>query len=269
MPLDIAGAADALRGQFGAEPFEAALVLGSGLGGFVETVEDHVIVPFETAPGFPPSAVAGHAGRWVGGWLEGRRILVQEGRYHAYEGLPTDVVHAPVRVAAALGAPVLVLTNAAGGVRRAFAPGTLVVLENHLDLMEGIRHGMDGFGGGAAMGAYDAELGRLARRSAREVGIPLECGVYAAVSGPSYETPAEIRMLDRMGADLVGMSTVPEVTAAHAAGLRTLALSLVTNRAAGIARAPLDHDDVIETGRAQAAILERLLRAIVRGLPIP
>ncbi len=269
MPLDIAVCAERLRGRFGAEPFEAALVLGSGLGGFMEAVEDPVVVPFEIVPGFPRSAVAGHAGRWVGGWLEERRILVQEGRYHAYEGLPTDVVHAPVRLAAALGAPVLVLTNAAGGVRRAFGPGAVVVLENHLDLMEGIRHGMDGFGRSAATGSYDAELGRLARRSAHEVGIPLECGVYAAVSGPSYETPAEIRLLDRMGADLVGMSTAPEVTAAHAAGLRTLALSLVTNRAAGIARAPLDHDEVIETGRAQAVTLERLLRAIVCGLPVP
>ncbi|MSR37145.1 MAG: purine-nucleoside phosphorylase, partial [Gemmatimonadetes bacterium] len=175
-------------------------------------------------------------------------------------------VRAHVELAAALGARVLILTNAAGGVRRGLAPGTLVRITDHLDLMGGrsIDAAAELWGGAAA---YDPALGEIADRCARSLGVALERGVYAALTGPSYETPAEIRALARLGADLVGMSTVPEVVAARALGLRCLAISLVTNHAAGIGGRPLDHAEVIEIGRRSAGTLERLLRAVVRALP--
>jgi purine-nucleoside phosphorylase len=263
---DVHAAAE-LRRRMGPEPFVAALVLGSGLGGLVEAVSDPVVVRFDELPGFPDSGVSGHAGRWIGGRLAGRRILVQAGRYHIYEGLPLDLVTAPVRTAAELGTRVLVLTNAAGGVRRAFPPGTLVALDDHIDLMEGKLPATDPTVRGGTGSAYDAELLGLAARCAERVGVPLERGVYAALRGPSYETPAEIRLIVGLGADLVGMSTAPEATAARAAGMRCLALSLVTNWAAGIAPGPLDHAEVIEMGRRSAGTLERLVGEIVRELP--
>jgi purine-nucleoside phosphorylase len=259
---DVRAAAAELRARLGSEPFSAALVLGSGLGGFVDAVSDPRVVRFDELTGYPSSGVVGHAGRWIAGRVEGRRLLIQAGRYHRYEGLPPELVTAPVRTAAALGAPVLLLTNAAGSVRRTLGPGTLVALESHVDLMEGRLPT-----GPERESPYDPELRRLAARCAERFGVPLERGVYAALSGPSYETPAEIRLLARLGADLVGMSTAPEAVAARGAGMRCLALSLVTNWAAGIAPGPLDHEDVIEVGRRSAARLETLLRAIVRELP--
>jgi purine-nucleoside phosphorylase len=264
---DVRAAAAELRRRMGPEPFAAALVLGSGLGGLVEAVSDPVVLPFEDLPGFPRAGVSGHAGRWIGGRLEGRRILVQAGRYHIYEGWPLDLVTAPVRTAAALGTRILLLTNAAGGVRRSFAPGTLVALDDHIDLMGGKLPATDRTVHEASRSPYDPELRGLAARCAERVGVPLEHGVYAALSGPSYETPAEIGLLARLGADLVGMSTAPEATAARAAGMRCLGLSLVTNWAAGIAPGPLDHAEVIEMGRRSAATLERLIGEIVRELP--
>jgi purine-nucleoside phosphorylase len=263
-PPDVRAAAAELRARLGGEPFAAALVLGSGLGGFVDAVSDPRVVGFDELAGYPASGVVGHAGRWIAGRLAGRRILVQAGRYHRYEGLPRDLVTAPVRTAAALGVPILVLTNAAGSVRRAFGPGTLVALEDHIDLMEGQ---LPTTRPREREAPYDPELRLLAARCAERVGVPLGRGCYAALSGPSYETPAEIRLLDRLGADLVGMSTVPEAVAARGEGMRCLALSLVTNWAAGIAPGPLDHADVIEVGRRSAARLETLLREIVRELP--
>ena len=271
MTIDLDAASAALRERLGAEPFEAALVLGSGLGGLADAVDDPVAVPFTALPGFPGAAVAGHAGRWVGGWLEGRRILVQDWRYHIYEGWPPELVCAAVYLAAALGAGVLVVTNAAGSVRRAFEPGTLVALTDHLNLMGrrfALLRNLPGEGRMAALTEpYDRELRRSAAVCARELGVALEQGVYAALSGPSYETPAEIRMVERLGADLVGMSTVPEVISARTLGVRSLGLSLVTNWAAGIAPTPLDHEEVVAMGRRTAGTLERLLRRIVRELP--
>jgi len=265
-PPDLEAAAAALGGRLGAGSFAAALVLGSGLGGLADALAAPVVVRFDELPGFPRSGVAGHAGRWIAGRLEGRRILIQAGRYHIYEGLPRELVTAPIRIAAALGAPVLVLTNVAGGVRSALGPGTLAVLVDHVDLMEGGFPEAPSCAGRAAP-PYDPELRRLAVRCARQVGIDLQEGTYAAMRGPSYETPAEIRMLRRLGVDLVGMSTVPEAVAGHALGLRCLALSLVTNWAAGIIPAPLDHAEVIDVARKSAANLEGLLREIVRELP--
>jgi purine-nucleoside phosphorylase len=268
MKMDLSKAAEELRARLGAEPFEVTLVLGSGLGGLVAAVEEPTVVPFADLGGMPPVGVSGHSGRWIGGRLEGRRVLVQARRYHLYEGLPMELVCAPVRLAAALGTRTLVLTNAAGGVRRNLGPGTLMLLENHLDLMTNSPLAQaEGLRTSGEIDPYDRDLRRLAESCARQLEMTLERGVYAGLSGPSYETPAEIRMLERIGADAVGMSTVPEVMAARALGLRCLGLSLVTNHGAGIAKAPLVHDDVLEIGRRSAANLERLLRAIVRKLP--
>ena len=267
--VDLRGAAAFLKERLGGDPFPVALVLGSGLGGLIDAVEHPLsrAVSFDEVEGFPASGFAGHSGRWVGGMLEGRRVLVQAGRYHLYEGHPLDVVCAPVRLAAALGACTLVLTNASGGIRPGFAPGTLMLLENHLDLMT--RSALDYAPGGmpSAAGLWDDRLLGIASSCAAELGIPLERGVYAGMRGPSYETPAEIRMLSRLGADVVGMSTVPEAIAARELGLHCLGLSLVTNHAAGIVSAPLAHADVIEAGKKAAPALGRLLRAIVRSLP--
>ena len=266
--LDEAAAAAELRRALGTEPFAAALVLGSGLGGLAAAVADARSLPFTRVTGMPPSGVPGHEGRWVAGGLEGRRVLVQAGRYHLYEGHAPEVVRGPVRIAAALGARILIVTNAAGGIRRSLTPGTLMLLEDHLDLIAGSP--LDeraGPSGGAAESPYDPALRELAASCARTVGVELQRGVYAALTGPSYETPAEIRMLARLGADAVGMSTVPEVAAARALGLRCLGLSLVTNHAAGIVSVPLAHADVLAAGLEAAPRLERLLRALVRALP--
>ena len=267
---DPLAAAAALRARVGDEPFDAALVLGSGLGGLADAVADPVEVPFGDLPGFPAARVAGHAGRWVAGTLEGRRVLVQAGRFHVYEGHPLDVVCAPVRVASLLGAGALVLTNAAGGLDRRHGPGTVVLLDDHLNLMwrsplEGaVREGEDRFPDMSA--PYDRDLQARAVAAALELGIPLARGTYAAVAGPSYETAAEIRMLARLGADVVGMSTVPEVITARARGMRCLAFSIVTNWCTGIATAPHRHEEVLEQGRRGGVTLARLLRRLLPEL---
>jgi purine-nucleoside phosphorylase len=263
--LDVRAAARLLQDRIGRGVPDAVLVLGSGLSALVDAVEDPVAVPFADMPGFPGAGVAGHLGRWVAGSLEGRRILVQAGRYHVYEGHPLDLVHAPVRIAATLGARALIVTNAAGAVRRDLDPGTLVRLTGLLDLMEGIPPSLGDPAGGDWI--CNPAFAKVAEACARELAIRLERGVYAALTGPSYETPAEIRALARMGADVVGMSTAPELAVAHEIGLRCLAISLVTNHAAGISPHPLDHAEVLEIGRRSAATLERLLRCVVRGLP--
>jgi purine-nucleoside phosphorylase len=264
--------ADFLRTRFpwGGAPPEVFAVLGSGLGFVADALEDAVSIPFAEVPGFPGAAVEGHAGRIVAGHLEGRRALVQAGRFHVYEGHPLDVVVLPVRIAAVLGTPVFLVTNAAGGVNRRFGPGTLMLIEDHLNLM-----GRNPLVGGARPGeprfpdmsaAYDPGLRALARRVALEAGIALEGGVYAAVTGPSYETPAEVRMIGTLGGDAVGMSTVPEVIAARSAGMRVLGISLITNPGAGLSPEPLSHAEVLEAGREAAPRFERLVRGVVANL---
>jgi purine-nucleoside phosphorylase len=264
--VDVAAAARLLRDRIGGERPEVVLVLGSGLSGLAEAVAEPVSVPFADVPGLPAPGVAGHVGRWVAGSLEGRRVLVQAGRYHVYEGHAVDLVRAPVRIAGALGAGALIVTNAAGAVRRDLEPGTLVRLTGLLDLTEGLSNAPAEVAEGDWI--CNPGLGKVAEGCARELGIRLDRGVYAALTGPSYETPAEIRALDRLGAHVVGMSTAPELAVAHELGLRCLAISLVTNQAAGIAPHPLDHAEVLETGRRSAATLERLLRCVVRKLPV-
>lgn len=270
MTVDPAAAAEVLRERLPEVP-GIGLVLGSGLGGLMETLADPTEVPFEALPGFPPSGVEGHAGRFVGGTLAGRYVLVQAGRYHVYEGHANAVVVAPVRAMAALGVTDLILTNAAGGVHPLLEPGDLLLLDDHLNLM--FRHPLVGPTRGGEerfpdmSRPYDRGLRELALDVARELGIPLREGVYAAVTGPSYETPAEVRMLARMGAHAVGMSTVPEATVAAALGLRCVGFSIVTNKAAGLSLRPLEHADVMEVGAGAGQALGRVLEALVGRMP--
>lgn len=247
-----------------------ALVLGSGLGGVADAVEDPTEIPFASLPGFPhpPAALAGHAGRLVLGRLQGVACAVFMGRLHTYQGLSALDAAYPARLAAALGAEVIVVTNAAGAVNRSLDAGDLVVIDDHINLRgDNPLRGWPGPEGGTPFvsmrDGYDPALRDLARVVAMEEGIALEGGVYAAVAGPSYETPAEVRALEAAGADVVGMSTVPEAIAARALGLRVLGLSLVTNVAAG---ARISHEEVLAAGERASADLTRLILAILSRL---
>ncbi|MBX6332101.1 MAG: purine-nucleoside phosphorylase [Gemmatimonadaceae bacterium] len=267
----VAEAAEVLRARLGTRLPRTALILGSGLGDLVHYIEDPVQVPYRELPGFPPSAVAGHAGRVVAGRLAGAQVLAFAGRVHLYEGHAAATVALPVRLAHAVGARVLVVSNAAGGIRRTLRPGDLMLIRDHINLtgrnplVGPVRDGETRFPDMSA--PYDAELLLLLREAALAVGVPVVEGVYVAVLGPSYETPAEIRMLERLGADAVGMSTVPEVIAARALGMRVAGVSCITNPAAGIAAAPLSHADVLATSARVADAFVRLMTDFVRRLP--
>jgi purine-nucleoside phosphorylase len=250
---------------------EVVLILGSGLGTLADAIEDAVRVSYADIPGFAASTVAGHAGRLVGGRLEGRRVLAFQGRYHAYEGHPAEALALPVRTAAVLGARTLVVTCAAGGVNPERRPGDLMLLEDHINLM-----GRNPLVGPVLPGeerfpdmtrAYDPGLLDMAEAVAERESIVVTRGTYAALLGPSYETPAEVRMLGLLGADAVGMSTVPETIAARARGLRVLGIALITNAAAGVSGEPLHHDDVVAAGAAAAEPFQRLMRGILKDLP--
>ncbi|MBX6364138.1 MAG: purine-nucleoside phosphorylase [Gemmatimonadetes bacterium] len=246
------------------------LILGSGLGGFADELEDAVRIPYAEIPGFPPSTVEGHKGQLVAGRAEGVECLALQGRFHLYEGHPPERLALPVRAAAALGARTLIVTNAAGGVNPAFRAGDLMLIEDHINLM-----GRNPLIGPVIPGdprfpdmsePYDRGLRAIAERVALERRIRLVRGVYLAVAGPSYETPAEVRMFRRLGADAVGMSTVPEVIVARALGVRVLGVSLITNAAAGVAATPLSHADVVAAGAEAAGRFTALLRGILTEL---
>jgi purine-nucleoside phosphorylase len=268
-PFDAEAAARTLRRRL-TEPPEVALVLGSGLGHLAEAVKVDASVPFGEIPGLPAAGVAGHAGRFVTGELGGRRVLIQAGRFHVYEGLGPDIVAAPARLVAALGVRFLVLTNAAGGVDPALEPGDVMLIEDHLNLMfrsplaGRVREGEERFPDMSA--PYDADLMALARSTAERLSVPLRSGVYAAVTGPSYETAAEVRMLGMLGAHAVGMSTVPEVLVARARGVRCLGFSMITNKGTGLSGTPLSHAEVVEVGARAGRALGRLLEGVLAGL---
>jgi purine-nucleoside phosphorylase len=245
-------------------PPQVLLVLGSGLGGVADTLDSRTRIPYHEIPGFPRATVAGHAGALVAGEWDGVAVAALQGRFHLYEGRSAaEVVH-PVRTLGALGVRSLVLTNAAGAVRPGLLPGTLMVVADHIDLMwrnplaGPVLPGEERFPDMSE--PYDRAYRRVTERGAAELGIPLDHGVYAAMLGPAYETPAEIRMLARLGADAVGMSTVPEVIAARARGLRVLGISCVTNLAAGLGVEPLSHEEVMEMGERVRDRLAALLR---------
>jgi purine-nucleoside phosphorylase len=263
-------AADAVRARLGGRKPTAAIVLGSGLGQFAERLTDAVRIPYAEIPHFPAPTVIGHSGELVVGSLQGRTVLVQSGRFHMYEGHPASLTALPVRVFARLGVGTVVLTNAAGGIRRGFGSGTVMLIADQINLS--FRNALFG---PALPGEirfpdmsdpYDPGLRAIAREVARRRKIPLAEGVYVGLLGPSYETPAEIRMLERLGADAVGMSTVLEVIAARAAGLRCLGFSAITNPAAGVTLAKLDHLEVMEVAYRIAGELAALIEGVVAEL---
>ncbi len=258
-------------GRADAPGVACAIVLGSGLGGLADDVADARRVPFAEVPGFPGTTVAGHAGALVAGTLAGRRVLLLAGRFHLYEGHPAPLAAFPARVVHALGARTLFLSNAAGGVRRTLAPGDLMIIADHLNLTGRnplVGPQQDGDERFPDMSeAYDAELRGLLRAAARAAGAPVAEGVYAGLLGPSFETPAEVRMLERLGADAVGMSTVPEAIVARALGMRVAGVSLVTNAASGHTGAPLTHAEVLESGREAAGRFRALVTEFVARLP--
>lgn len=242
----------------------AALVLGSGLGGLADSCRKLFEVPYADIRGLPEAKVPGHAGKYVGAELAGVPVLLAMGRAHYYEGHSARQVAAPVRLLAALGPELLVLTNAAGSLQPDFAPGGWMMISDHLNLTA-----VSPLAGGPNFHdmseVYDAGWRGLFRRGAAAIGLPLHEGVYACVPGPQYETPAEVRMLRTLGADAVGMSTVFEAIQARALGLKVAAFSCLTNWAAGVTDQPLSHDEVMETGRGAAAGLSRLLASALPG----
>jgi purine-nucleoside phosphorylase len=263
-------AADVVAQRLGKLKPRVAIVLGSGLGGVADAVRDAVRIPYKDIPGFPEPGAPGHKGELLGGTLAGVPVVVQSGRFHLYEGHAPDVAALPTRVFARLGVATLVVTNAAGGIRHTFRPPTLMLIADHINLMHRnplvgpVVEGDERFPD--MSDPYDPALRALAREVARAEGIPLEEGVYAALLGPSFETPAEIRMLQRLGADAVGMSTVPEVIAARARGIRCVGFSSITNVAAGLSAAKLSHTEVLEAGAQVASQLATLIEGVIRKL---
>jgi purine-nucleoside phosphorylase len=254
------------------EEARAALVLGSGLGALADELQDAVAIPYDEIPGFARSTVEGHAGRLVLGNLENVPVAAMQGRFHFYEGYTLEEVTFPIRTFGLMGIKNLILTNAAGGLGNGLAQGTLMVISDHLNLMGAnpLRGANDARFGARfpdMTAVYDHDLQELAVREGREIGVELKRGVYAALPGPCYETPAEIRMLRVLGADAVGMSTVPEAIVARHQGMKVLGISCITNMAAGLLDQPIDHDEVIRTGERVRAQFANLLRRIISKLP--
>ena len=244
---------------------EVALVLGSGLGGFGELVEEALRIPYASLPGFPVSTVPGHAGQFILGYVRGVPVIVMQGRVHYYEGYPMEDVVMPIRIMGMLGAKKLILTNAAGGVNTDFAPGDLMLLEDHISAFgpSPLRgENLDALGTRFPdmSCVYDIPLRKAAEQAAGSQGIALQKGVYLQWQGPNYESPAEIRMFRTLGADAVGMSTICEAIAARHMGLRVCAVSCITNMACGILPQPLSHEEVFETANRVAPLFRQLVR---------
>jgi purine-nucleoside phosphorylase len=265
-------AADFIRSKTTLTP-HIGIILGSGLGGFASQVKDAVAIPYSEIPHFPLSTVAGHSGKFVVGTLHGVAVAVMQGRVHAYEGYAMEQVTFPMRVLGRLGIQTVIVTNAAGGINTRYAQGSLIAISDH------INH----TGTNAAMGpnddrlgerffdmstAYSPRLRKMAIEEAERQGFTLAEGVYLAVLGPSYETPAEIRAFRTLGADLVGMSTVHEVIVARHMGIEVLGISLVTNMAAGVLAEPINHEEVMETGRRVEKQFTSLLTSLVPQIAI-
>ena len=260
-------AAHAIRREIPGPP-GIAIVLGSGLGVLADRLSDPAIVPYADIPNFPGPTVPGHAGNLLAGHLGRARVIALQGRFHYYEGHDLEAVTFPVRVLQALGIRTLILTAATGGIHPDFRPGDIVCLSDHLNLIGAnpLRgHNDDRLGPRFPdmTRVYSPDLRRVAHEEADRLGLGLRDGVYACLPGPSYETPAEIRMLRALGADVVGMSTVPEAIVARHAGIEVLAFALVTNAAAGITGEPITHEEVLEAGREAGLRLGSLIEAVV------
>ncbi|HJU89532.1 MAG TPA: purine-nucleoside phosphorylase [Gemmatimonadaceae bacterium] len=265
-----AKAAEAVRGRLDRRAPRVMLILGSGLGHFADAVENAVSIPFDEIPGFPATTVHGHGGRLVAGAVEGVQVIVQAGRFHLYEGHAADTTVFPVRMAHALGARTLFVSNASGGIRRTFRAGDLMLIRDQINLMwrnpliGPVQRGEERFPDMSS--PFDPELLALMRESALAVGVPAVEGVYCGLLGPTYETPAEVRMLELIGADAVGMSTVPEVLAARALGMRVAGVSCVTNVAAGYTSEKVSHDEVLAVAARVAESFGALVREWIRRL---
>jgi len=268
---DYQNAADYIRPLLPMEAYPIAIVLGSGLGELGDKLSNRVEIPYADIPGFAQSNAPGHRGMLLAGELAGRPVLCMQGRPHRYEGHDFARVTFPVRVLRLLGVRTLLVTNAAGGINTEYAIGDIMVIADHINLMGGNplaglhepAFGERFFDMGTA---YTPALRALAHACAKKLGMSLREGVYIAVTGPSYETPAEIRAFRTLGADAVGMSTVPEVIAARHCGMQVLGLSLITNMAAGVTDAVLSGEEVIAVGRAKAKEMEALVTEIVKEI---
>jgi purine-nucleoside phosphorylase len=263
----------ALRDRIDERKPRAAFVLGSALGGFAARCESAIAVPYDEVPHMRTPTAAGHAGRFVSGTVEGLEVLVLSGRLHYYEGYALEDVTFPIRLAAALGAETIVLTNAAGGVDPSFVAGDVMLIEDHLNLtgtnpLIGPNDDRLGPRFPDMTNLYDPELRAVFEEVGGGLGIPLKRGVYAGLSGPSYETPAEVRMLGALGAHAVGMSTVPEAIVARHAGMRVAGVSCIANAAAGHSNVPLTHTDVMETVARSAHAIESLLAGVCGRLSV-
>jgi len=268
-------AARFVRGRLGKLAPKTGVVLGSGLGAVANKVKETVVIPYHEIPHFPQSTVEGHSGKLIAGRLGGAQVLIMQGRVHYYEGYSPAQVTFPMRVLGSLGIGAVILTNAAGGIKESYQLGQLVALSDHINMMGwnplvGPNEPRFARRRGAGLRffdmteAYSKRLRALAQQAASDEGITLEEGVYLAVSGPSFETPAEIRAFRTMGATLVGMSTVPETIVARHMGIEVLGISCVTNKAAGLNTQPLSHEEVFETGR----LVERRLSGVVERLVV-
>jgi purine-nucleoside phosphorylase len=271
----VAEAAQFLRTKMGKLTPRVGVVLGSGLGAVASRVTEAVVIPYRDIPHFPQSTVEGHAGRIVAGRMGGAPVLVMQGRVHFYEGYTPAQVTFPMRVLGAAGIEAVILTNAAGGIRESYELGQLVALSDHINMMGWnpmVGPNEARFGQRKNTGlrffdmteAYSQRLRQLAQQAAHDEGITISEGVYLAVSGPSFETPAEIGAFRTLGADLVGMSTVPETIVARHMGIEVLGISCVTNKAAGMSERPLSHEEVFETGR----LVERRLSGVLERLVV-
>lgn len=255
-----------IQAQTALEP-EWGLVLGSGLGSLAEEITDKTVLPYGEIPGFLQSTVEGHQGRLITGLLDGKRVLAMQGRFHYYEGYALSEVTFPIRVMAALGVKKLILTNAAGGINRNFHSGDIMLLRDHINLL-----GSNPLRGCNIPGTrfpdmtevYSNNLCHIMHEAALEEKIALKEGVYCAVTGPSYETPAEIRFLGLIGADAVGMSTVPEAIVARQCELEVVGLSCITNLAAGLSLHKLNHEEVVQNGLQAVVKMKTLIRNFVR-----
>ena len=258
--------ADVIRSHIGSEKPVAGIILGSGLGRLADKITGRKVVPYHDVPGFPPPTVVGHSGAVVSGQLGGKKVVALSGRFHMYEGHDAALAGFPVRVLHELGAPTLIVTNAAGGVRRSFKPGDIMLIRDHINMMfrnpliGAVERGDERFPD--MSDPYDPGLAEVAREVAKAQGLPLAEGVYCGLLGPTYETPAEVKMLTMIGADAVGMSTVPEVIVARARGMRVLGFSCITNLACGLSDQPITHAEVLET----TLIVGERMSALVAGV---
>ena len=263
----IHSAAEYLLAQTELRP-TVGMILGSGLGDYADTLEEAVRIPYSQIPNFPVPTVPGHSGALVFGRKQGRSVVILQGRIHFYEGLSQQEITLPVRVLAALGVKTLILTNAAGGVNLNFRPGDLMLLRDHINFSGAnplIGPNLDEFGPRFPdmSDLYSAELRNRILDAAQEAGIPMQQGVYAMYSGPNYETPAEIRMFRYMGADAVGMSTVPEALVAGHCGMKVVGVSCITNMAAGVLPQKLSHAEVIETADRVHDTFHKLINTVL------